>query len=130
MIRMAIRRLWGHPSTGPSGVVAQSNARIRPAISLSPGNSRASVSSRLGRPRLIGRLGRMVRRRRQHGARNRDSGRSLETLDGRAFRHVLRGAVVDASAILRPGTALTLEYLGLPRRDDGHVRPGWFTDGG
>ena len=34
----AVRRLWDHFDTGPSGVDAQSNVRIRVAISLSPTN--------------------------------------------------------------------------------------------
>src|SRR5689334_9283612 len=39
----AARSGWGHRSTGPSGVCAQSKARISRAISLSPGKMRSSA---------------------------------------------------------------------------------------
>src|SRR5262249_61290751 len=112
MMRMAMRRPCDHPSTGPSGVAGQSNARIRPAISLSPGNTRARMSSRMRRRRVIEQLGGPAHRQDRLGATNPDSGRSLETLDGWALRHVLRRAVVEACAILCPGAPLALEDRG------------------
>src|SRR5678815_6031888 len=43
MMRTAVFRLWGHDSTGPSGELAQSNARMRSPISPPPDNQFAAL---------------------------------------------------------------------------------------
>src|SRR5690242_12776053 len=104
----AVRRLCGQASSGPSGVAAQSAARIRSAISPSPGSAASATSAGLDTQPPRRRPARRIAHADMLPAGRRAAVRGAERIAVRALDHRPRTAAVHARGVRRLQAALVL----------------------